>query len=119
MKILIADDSSAMRAIITELLPETDEKIECSDGRTAIAAFAAHRPDWVLMDIEMRPVDGLAAARTIKATWPDARIVFVTAHKEERLRREAISLGASGYVLKDNLEEINDIVIGTRKGIEH
>src|SRR5688572_17206434 len=110
MKMLIVDDSTAMRRIIKELLPVDDEKLECRDGKEAIAAFTAHQPDWVLMDIQMKGVDGLSAAEAIKAKCPAARIIFVTAYDEPRYRAAATKLGASGYVLKDRLEEINAIV---------
>jgi DNA-binding NarL/FixJ family response regulator len=110
MKILIVDDSAAMRRCIAQLLPATDEKFECSDGKAAVAGFAAHKPDWVLMDIEMPGLDGLGAARQIKKQSPEARIIFVTAHDRPRLRAAALELNAAGFVLKDNLEEINHIV---------
>jgi DNA-binding NarL/FixJ family response regulator len=114
MKMLIVDDSAAMRRCIKKILPATDEKLECSDGREAIRAFAKHRPDWVLMDIEMKELDGLSAARQIKKDWPDARIIFVTAHDKARYRDAASQLKVAGYVLKDHLDEINEIVGGDK-----
>lgn len=110
MKMLIVDDSAAMRRCIRKLLPEADEKFECSDGSEAIRAFAKHRPDWVLMDIDMKELDGLSAARQIKADWPAARIIFVTAHDKQRFRDAASQLKADGYVVKDRLDEINEII---------
>src|SRR5947209_7395165 len=99
MKMLIVDDSAAMRRCIINLLPGTDEKFECSNGQESIDAFAAHQPDWVLMDIEMKGLDGLSAARKIKANWPDARIIFVTSHDQPRFRVAASEIKADGYVL--------------------
>ena len=110
MKMLIVDDSAAMRRCIRKILPAADEKLECSDGREAVRAFAKHQPDWVLMDIDMKELDGLSAARQIKKDWPDARIIFVTAHDKRRFRDAASQLKVDGYVLKDDLEEINEIV---------
>lgn len=109
MKILIADDSAEMRRCIRETLPIGHEIIECADGQEAVAAFAFHHPDWVLMDIEMPGQDGLSAARQIRKGSPQARIIFVTAHDERRLRAVATQLGT--YVLKDNLEQINQIIL--------
>jgi DNA-binding NarL/FixJ family response regulator len=71
---------------------------------------AAEQPDWVLLDIQMPELDGLSAAREIKANRPEVRILFVTAHDEKRFRAAASQLGANGYVLKEHLEEINQIV---------
>jgi len=110
MKILIVDDSADMRRCIKEHLPAAAEKVESRDGLEAIAAFTQHRPDWVLMDIEMKPLDGLAATRQIRARWPEARIIFVTSHDEPRFREAALQLKVQGYVLKDNLEQISQIV---------
>jgi len=116
MKMLIVDDSAAMRRCIKKLLPNADEKFECSNGREALRAFAKHQPDWVLMDIEMKELDGLSAAEQIKKDWPDARIIFVTAHDKPRFRDAASQLKVEGYVLKDHLDEINDIVSRNRTG---
>jgi len=110
MKFLIVDDSAQMRGCIKEYLPATVETVECRDGLEAIAAFAEHRPDWVLMDIEMKPLDGLAAARQIRTRWPEAKIIFVTSYDQPRFREVALQLKVEGYVLKDNLEQINQIV---------
>jgi two-component system response regulator DesR len=110
MKVLIVDDSAAMRRCIKDLLPPADEKFECQDGEEAVRAFATHRPDWVLMDIEMKPVDGLSAARQIRAACPEARIIFVTSHDRPRFREAVAQLKDCGFVLKDNLEQINQIV---------
>ncbi len=110
MKFLIVDDSAQMRRCIKDFLPATVEKVECQGGQEAIAAFAEQRPDWVLMDIEMKPLDGLAAARQIRADWPEAKIIFVTSHDLPRFREAASQLKVEGYVLKDNLERINQII---------
>jgi DNA-binding NarL/FixJ family response regulator len=110
MKLLVVDDSAAMRRCICDLLPDADEKFECSDGSEAVRAFALHKPDWVLMDIEMKELDGLSAARQIMSDWPKARIIFVTSHDRPRFREAATTLRAAGYVLKDRLEDINQII---------
>ena len=113
MKFLIVDDSAQMRRCIKQFLPPTAEMMECRDGLEAIAAFAQHRPDWILMDIEMKPLDGLAATRQIKAHWPEAKVIFVTSHDQPRFREAASQLKVEGYVIKDNLEQINQIVART------
>src|SRR5262249_8281217 len=107
MKVLIVEDSAAMRRTIRSFIEDVAEQVcECTDGREALAAFITHCPDWVLMDLKMRNVDGFAATRQIKAVFPDARIVMVTSFDEQSLRDEARAAGACGYVLKENLRDL-------------
>ena len=99
-----------MRRCIRKLLPVGAQVFECSDGEDALQAYTSHRPDWVLMDINMKVVDGLTAAGLILARWPAAKIIFVTSHDLPRFRQAALQLKVEGYVLKDNLDQINQIV---------
>jgi CheY-like chemotaxis protein len=112
MSILIVDDSAKMRRVIRLMIKDLAEEItECDDGSQALTSYRAHRPDWVLMDIRMKKIGGLAATRQIKAAYPDARIVIVTLYKEDDLQEAARAAGACGYVIKDNLPEIRRILI--------
>jgi two-component system NarL family response regulator len=113
MKVLIVEDSEPMRRTIKSFIEDLACQVyECADGRDALAEFARRRPDWVLMDIKMRDVDGLAAARQIKSAFPDARIVMVTSYDEESFRDEARLAGACGYVLKESLRDLAKIIAG-------
>lgn len=104
---MIVDDNAAVRRLIGSIvLPFADEIRECSNGAEAVSAYDAHQPDLVLMDIRMDEVDGIAATRQIKASHPAARILIVTDYDDDALRRAAISAGAFGYVLKENLLEL-------------
>ena len=114
MKVLIVEDSEAMRRTIKSFIEDLAELIhECTDGSDALAAFARFRPNWVLMDIKMQEVDGLAATRQIKAAYPEARIVMVTSFDEQSLRDEALLAGACGYVLKENLGDLVKLITGS------
>ncbi len=104
MNLLIVEDNERMRRTIKSLIGDLITQFyECSDGSQALAAYAEHQPDWVLMDIEMEPIDGLTATRQIKAAYPDARIIMVTNYDEPALREAARAAGACAYVLKENL----------------
>ncbi len=104
MKILIVDDNPQMRQMVKLYLRDVaDETRECADGAEACDAYAAFEPDWVLMDWEMKLMDGLAATRGIMAKFPDAHILFVTQYDDDELRRAAKDAGACGYISKDNL----------------
>jgi len=107
MKLLIVEDNSGVRHLIRNLVGSVAQEIrECSDGAEALAAYAAGRPDLVLMDIEMKAMDGITATRHIKAADPSARVIIVTDYDQPDLRQAAHEAGACGYVVKDNLLDL-------------
>ncbi len=66
MKLLIVEDNPEIRRVMKRMLAGLAAEIaECSDGAEALAAYIAQRPDYVLMDIEMKTMDGIAATRQI------------------------------------------------------
>jgi two-component system NarL family response regulator len=107
MTILIADDNPPIRRIIRSLVAQESDKIyECSDGVEALAAYVKYRPDWVLMDIEMRNMDGIKATQAIRAVNPQARIIVVTSYDDPALRAATEEAGAIAYVVKDDLSQL-------------
>ena len=111
MRLLIVEDNAGMRAMIRRVMDNPKaEFFECSDGLEAVQAFERIQPDFVLMDIEMKPVDGITATRQIKKTHPEARIIIVTNYGDARTREAARMAGAHGFVTKDNLLEVRALV---------
>ena len=107
MKVLIVEDDRAMRELLKRMVGDlVDSFCECGDGQDALAAYQMDRPDWVLMDIRMKAVDGLAATEQIVNAWPGARVLIVTSYNDASLREAARQAGACGYVLKENLLEV-------------
>lgn len=99
--------------LLRDYLPESfDEIFECEDGSRAFSFYKKYRPDWVLMDWEMPKVNGITAIREIIAEFPRANICMVTAFDDTEIREEAIAAGATGFVLKDNLFELEAILNG-------
>jgi two-component system response regulator DegU len=84
--------------------------LECSDGEEAVQEYAKFRPAYVLMDVKMPGMDGLAAAKEILAKFPDARIIMVSNFDDPELRNEARRNGAVGYVLKERLFELKEMI---------
>jgi CheY-like chemotaxis protein len=111
MKLLIVDDNHDMRRLIMGLLKDLAETIyECADGSEAVAAYEAYRPDWVLIDIKMKEVDGIVATRRIKARWPAAQIMIVTDYDDATFRQAAQDAGAAEYIVKDSLFDLRRVL---------
>lgn len=106
-RILIADDDPRMRQVIREYVAElASDILEASDGAEAMALYATQRPDWVVMDWRMTPLDGIRATAVIKASFSKARIVVVSQHNEPGVRALATEAGACAFFLKEDLEEL-------------
>lgn len=69
-------------------------------AEAALAAFAAGRPDVVLMDIELPGIDGIEATRRVKASWPEIQVMMLTIYDDDERIFRSLSAGATGYVLK-------------------
>lgn len=116
------EDNFQMRRLIRSVVADLADSIsECGDGSEALAAYAAQQPDWVLMDIEMKTLDGITATRLLKSEFPAARIVILTEYDQADWRDEAERAGAFDYVLKENLFDVRRILTGQarRRRIDH
>ena len=112
MTILIVEDNPNVRRLIRRAASEiADEIFECEDGAGSLAAYAAHHPDLVLMDVRMPLMDGLSATRVLLAQYPDAKVIIVTDYNDEELRAAAREAGAFGYALKHNLTELDAVIL--------
>ena len=102
-RVLIADDQTLIRTGFRLILTARGIEVvgEAADGAEAVSAARELRPDVVLMDIRMPAMDGLEATRRILEQTPDCRVLMLTTFDLDRYVYEAISLGASGFLLKD------------------
>jgi DNA-binding NarL/FixJ family response regulator len=102
-RVLIADDQELIRTGFRLILTARGIDVvgEASDGAEAVAAERRLRPDVVLMDIRMPVMDGLEATRRILAQSPHCRVLMLTTFDLDRYVYAALSLGASGFLLKD------------------
>ena len=108
IKVLVADDQSLVRAGFRMLLRgEQDIEVvaEASNGLEAVEKAARYEPNVILMDIRMPELDGLEAARRILAADSSARVLVLTTFDLDEYVYEALRVGASGFVLKDDPPE--------------
>lgn len=111
MKLMIVDDNAGMREMIRAVVcGENDTVLECSGGAQAVSAYAAFHPDVVLMDIEMKDMDGFTATEKIYAADREAKVIFITSHNTSAFRLKAKKMKAAGFVTKENLSELNQIL---------
>jgi DNA-binding NarL/FixJ family response regulator len=93
-----------VRAGLAQLLatfPEVELVAVAADGQEAVALAAEHRPDVVLMDLEMPVLDGIEATRRIRAAQPEVAVVVLTSFSDRDRILRALDAGAAGYLLKD------------------
>jgi len=100
-----------MRRTIGRLIcEEGDEMVECDDGDEAPSLYERHRPDWVLLDMMMSDRGGVQAAQGILGIDAKARIIMVTDYGDRFFRKAAIDAGAVGFVAKENVAELKNII---------
>ena len=116
-KILIVDDSRTSRKILKGILENAGYEIigEATNGLEGYERYAELQPDVVTMDITMPVLDGIEALKKIKAEYPDAKVIMVTAAGQKTKMVEAVQHGASEFVSKpfeaDQLKAIIDKVL--------
>lgn len=120
IRVLVVDDHKVVRRGLRGFLDgEVDLEVvgEAGDGQEALEELERldatdRRPEVVLMDLQMEPVDGVEATRRIKARYDDVEIVVLTSFGEQERVHAALEAGASGYILKD--ADADDVAAAVR-----
>ncbi len=105
LRLLIADDHEIVRCGLCALLkshPEWEVCAEAVDGQEAVDMARQLKPDIVILDIGMPNMNGLIAARQIRQTQPNQKILVLSVTDEEQLVQEVLAVGARGFVLKSD-----------------
>lgn len=120
IRVLICDDQDVVREGLRSILG-TAAGIEvvalAEDGARAVELFERHRPDVVLMDLNMPVMNGIQATRRLRDKYPDARILALTTYDADEWVFDVIRAGAAGYLLKDTPRaELIRAIEGTANG---
>jgi DNA-binding NarL/FixJ family response regulator len=105
VRIVVVDDFELWRRSIVSILkedPEIEVIHQAVDGLEAVEKCEELKPDLVVLDVGLPKLNGLEAARQIRVVSPDTKILFLSAHRSPDVIREALSIGAAGYLLKEN-----------------
>lgn len=109
MKIIIVDDDAiVVTSLKTILVASGDVEVLGTghNGAEAITLYDKLKPDVVLIDIQMPTMTGLVAAEKIIGTYPDAKVLFLTTFADDDYIYQALSIGAKGYILKQDFDNI-------------
>jgi CheY-like chemotaxis protein len=127
LSLLIADDSSAIRAVLRQLIERCDEQwhvcAEALDGRDAIQKAIHLRPDAILLDLSIPSVSGLEAAKILQKDCPASEVILMSAQDAAILNRIAASAKVRYSIAKALLAEefvplMQGILLRKRSGLE-
>ena len=117
MTFLIADNNFALRDIIKNVLVSPDNTfIECSNGEEAVKCYSKYKPDWVIMDIELDKLDGIAASQKIINKFPQANILILTQYDDIHLRKAALKAGVKEYFMKEHITQLAGFLLKKNRG---
>ena len=109
MKIVIVDDDNLVLTSL-KMIVESDENIKVVDtgnsGEEAIELYEKYNPDVLLMDIRMKGMTGLEAGENILEHHRDAKILYLTTFNDDEYIQKALTIGAKGYIIKQEFESI-------------
>ena len=103
IRVLVADDHGIVRSGVRMLLDQQEGLhvvAEAEDGVEAVQMALKHKPDVLVLDVSMPRMTGIQATHEVKQHLPDAAVVLLSMHDDQRYFYEALKAGAAGYVLK-------------------
>lgn len=117
VRVLIADDHQILAQGVRSLLePEYDVMAVVSDGRELVAAAIRLRPDVIITDISMPSLNGIEAAIQIRDAGVEAKVIFLTMHRDVAYARRAMDAGAAGFLLKHSVS--SELVTAIREAVQ-
>lgn len=105
IRVLLADDHALVRSGVRSLLSSMANitvVAEAADGEEALAMAESHEPDIAILDIAMKGMNGVEAARRFKSKFPKIKLLMLSMFSSEEYVMQALNSGANGYLLKDS-----------------
>lgn len=114
---MIVDDHADMRRMLRSVVSFSTQQqleiMECSSGEEAVSEYPGFKPDYVLMDIELGGINGFQTIEQLYENNPEAKVLIITSHDSTSFRKRAKKLNTIGYVIKDDLSNINEYLSNT------
>ena len=118
--ILVVDDYAPVRRMVKEIIeasPDLQVIGELNDGRELLKFLQKYQANLILLDISMPNLGGFEATRKVKEDHPEIKVLILTIHKYIEYAEKAMSLGAEGYILKEEVgDELLPAISSLRKG---
>ncbi|MBK6742051.1 MAG: response regulator [Hydrogenophilales bacterium] len=102
LRVLVVDDDNIMRELLKAILREEGYRVagEAKDGESALTACDDLSPEVVCLDVNMPGMSGIETLRILRGKHPQVRIIMITGDASLNTVREAVSLGAAGFIIK-------------------
>jgi DNA-binding NarL/FixJ family response regulator len=123
IRIMVVDDHPLLRegvCAVIETQPDLEIVAEAETGEQAIDLYEKHRPDIILMDLQMPGMGGVAAIETLRKVHPTSRIIVLTTYAGDAQAMRALRAGAVGYLLKSSMrKELLETIRSVHGGGKH
>jgi DNA-binding NarL/FixJ family response regulator len=119
IRTLVVDDYEDLRKLLRSMLQEKTDCVivgEASDGLQAVEQAKQLQPDLIFLDLSLPKLNGMEAGRRIRKLSPNSKIVFLSQDDSPEIAQGALRIGAAGYLLKSDANEIPSAVDAVLQG---
>jgi DNA-binding NarL/FixJ family response regulator len=116
VRILVADDHAGVRELVESMLEPTFEVVEMvGNGKALVETALRLQPDVIITDISMPILSGIEAAKRLKESSLQAKVIFLTVHSDPEIVLACLNVGASGYIFKSRMD--SDLLPAVREAL--
>lgn len=111
MKFLIVEEISGLSVYLKELITANKDSCYLIDSNEElISAYLKHQPDYVIIDIDLRKMNGFVLAEKLSEEFLNSKIIFISDFDDIRLQKRADKINSSIFIPKENLHKIYEII---------